>query len=125
MHQRIVASRRSESGMTLVELFVVAAIVTILATVAVLIFTNQRNTALNASVQSDVSNVLLELTESRLDGMYPESLPAGTALSPGVIVELFPSSDLKQLCVQGYHDANPADVWHISSMDRKLATGSC
>lgn len=55
----------SESGFTLVELLVVIAIIAILTAIAVPAFLNQRQKANDASVRSDMKNVVTEI-ETRL-----------------------------------------------------------
>lgn len=52
---------QKESGFTLVELLVVILIIGILAAVAIPVFLNQRKTANDAAVQSDVKNMALSI----------------------------------------------------------------
>ena len=51
---------RDEAGFTLIELLVVVIIIGILAAIAIPVFLNQRNSARNASVQSDIRTLALE-----------------------------------------------------------------
>lgn len=61
-----------EGGFTLIELLVVIAIIGILAAIAIPVFLNQRNTARDASVKSDINTVAKLMETHYTDyGQYP------------------------------------------------------
>lgn len=94
MLTRIMNKREDrEAGFTLIELLVVVIIIGILAAIAIPVFLNQRNSARNASVESDLRNIatVMETYYTQNDA-YPAAgdLTAGTdyTLSPnnGVVI---------------------------------------
>lgn len=105
MFERVAAVKKAraegESGFTLIELLVVVAIIGILAAIAIPLFLNQRNSARNASVESDIRNAatVLETAYTR-DGAYPATNtdlttePYGANISQGNGVLVTVSGDV-------------------------------
>lgn len=86
-----------ESGFTLIELLVVVAIIGILAAIAIPVFLNQRNTARNASVESDLRNLATVMeTAYTQNGAYPTDLTAleaaGATSSEGNAIVVTPAT---------------------------------
>ena len=75
---------RDEAGFTLIELLVVVIIIGILAAIAIPVFLNQRNSARDASVQSDLRTIATEAETYYTENLsYPGT---GTGASNAVPV---------------------------------------
>ena len=86
---------RDEAGFTLIELLVVVIIIGILAAIAIPVFLNQRNSARNASVQSDLRTVANEVeTFYTQNQAYPGSKSATDASKTMAKPPLSPNNSL-------------------------------
>ncbi|MGQ7349745.1 type II secretion system protein [Quadrisphaera oryzae] len=111
------AMEEKDQGFTLIELLVVMIIIGILAAIAVPVFLNQRQKAVDSSIKSDLRTVAQSAETSMVDTqIYPASanstnpssganqITIGTAtitLSSGNVIAYKQSSDKASYCVVG------------------------
>lgn len=98
---------REESGFTLIEILVVILIIGILAAIAIPVFLNQRQVAIDAGVKSDVKNTAMAI-QTYLSSHPNESFAPVTEVrklvtksSPDTIIRIM--GDTQEFCVNGFN----------------------
>lgn len=119
---------QKESGFTLVELLVVVLIIGLLAAIAIPIFMNQRKSAVEASMKSDIKNAATAMEQESLrnGGKYPSSIPLYDKQSATnlVTVDTTKSSETSY-CLNVANSAYPDLKFSYSSLDGGLLKGNC
>lgn len=128
-----------EDGFTLIEILVVILIIGILASIAVPVFLNQRKTANDASVVSDMKNAASQV-ETFLVGKNGDDVIFDLAMTKSMQVKLSKDTIIQikgtgnAYCLKGWHPngkkytaiptATPPDVLTYDSVDGGLGKGS-
>ncbi|WP_380156707.1 type II secretion system protein [Kineococcus sp. R86509] len=114
---------RDDSGFTLIELLVVMIIIGILAAIAVPVFLQQRQKAVDASLQTDLRSLALQEETYYTDNNGYLAFAATTSptiidpvkLSPGVSASVELNSSKQSYCVVVSHPKASQSRVHISS----------
>lgn len=117
-----------ESGFTLIELLVVILIIGLLAAIAIPIFMNQRKSAAEAAMKSDIKNAATTMEQESLrnGGKYPSSIPLYDKQSPSNMVTLDSNkSSQTSYCLNVTNQAYPDLKFSYSSLDGGLLKGDC
>lgn len=122
-HNNPFHKRDTEAGFTLIELLVVILIIGILTAIAVPAFLNQRKSAAEAAVKSDLKNAAISMESEMVKngGKYLAFVPNYDNRSDGVVVTLRKDkSSPSNFCLEGHSEVQPSHIIRYSSQNGGL-----
>jgi type IV pilus assembly protein PilA len=119
------AGEKQDGGFSLVELMVVMVIIGLLAAIAIPLFLHQRHKAVDASIQSDLRTVAVEMESYYADKQSYLFTTGSTAASPSVLIApAVPGPPAEAEIRVAVSDGNVITAVGLSSATAALAAGT-